>query len=117
MAYPCGGVNNDDRVAGIIGANTPIRYSRTITSSHSFELQAGNRLRFNPSVCYIEGCFEEIVDRFLALDTDRPQLLYIWGHSYEMDAKYIAWEKFEEICKKLSGREDIFYCTNKEALL
>lgn len=117
MAYPCGGVNNDDRVAEIIGRNTPIRYARTITSTYSFELQEGNRLRFDPSVYYIEDNFEEIVDKFLALETDRPQLLYIWGHSYELDAEYITWENFERICKKLSGKADIFYGTNREVLL
>ena len=60
---------------------------------------------------------EEIVDEFLNLDTDTPRLLYIWGHSYEMDAEYISWERFEEICKKLSGRADIFYGTNRDVLL
>lgn len=115
MAYPNG--PNDDRVAGIIRENTPIRYARTTVSTHSFELQKENLLRFNPSVYYIEDCLEESVDKFLALKTDEPQLLYIWGHSYEMDAEYISWEKFERICEKLSGKEDIFYCTNKEALL
>ncbi len=115
MAYPGG--SNDDRVAGIIRENTPIRYARTTVSTYSFELQKENLLRFNPSVYYIEDCLEEIVDKFLALKTDAPQLLYIWGHSYEMDAEYISWEKFERICEKLSGKEDIFYCTNKEALL
>ena len=66
---------------------------------------------------YIEDCLEEIVDEFLSLTTDEPKLLYIWGHSYEMDAKYISWETFERICKKLSGKADIFYGTNKEVLL
>ena len=60
---------------------------------------------------------DEIVDRFLALDSDEAALLYIWGHSYEMDAEYITWEKFEEVCKRLSNRDDIFYGTNKEVLL
>lgn len=117
MAYPCGGVNNDARVAEIIRKHTPIRYARTITSTYSFELQENNRLQFNPSVYYVEDCFEEVVDRFLALQTDRPQLLYIWGHSYEMDADYISWENFERICKKLSDQADIFYGTNQEVLL
>ena len=31
MAYPCGGVNNDERVAALIKNNTPIAYARTIT--------------------------------------------------------------------------------------
>ena len=39
MAYPCGGVNNDDRVAKIIRENTGVRYSRTITSTYNFEPQ------------------------------------------------------------------------------
>ena len=115
MAYPNG--PNDDRVAKIIAENTPIRYSRTIESTHSFAVQKDNLLRYNPTVHSIEGCFEEIVDRFLTSEAEEDQLLYIWGHAYEMDAKYISWDKFEEICKKLSGREDIFYGTNKEVLL
>lgn len=116
MAYPCGGVNNDDRVAEIIGKNTSIRYARTITSTYSFNLQK-NLLRFNPTVYYVEECLEEIIKKFLASDASRPQLLYIWGHSYEMDAGYISWEKFEKMCELLAGKEDIFYATNREALL
>ena len=64
-----------------------------------------------------EDNFEEVVDKFLALETDEPQLLYIWGHSYELDINDGAWENFERICKKLSGKADIFYATNKEVLL
>lgn len=116
MAYPCGGVNNDDRVASVIKERTGIKYARTITSTDSFDKQS-NLFRFNPSVYYIDECFEKTVDRFLALEAKEPQLLYIWGHSYEMDAEYISWDTFERICKKLAHREDIFYGTNKETLL
>ena len=116
MAYPCGGVNNDDRVADVLRRRTPIRYSRTITSTHNFDLQE-NLLRFNPTVYWVESCLEEIVDEFLALKTDKPQLLYIWGHSYEADGFAINWERFEKICAKLAKKSDIFYGTNKEVLL
>ena len=116
MAYPGGGVNNDDRVAAIIKARTGVRYARTITSTNSFDEQE-NLYRFNPSVHFAAQDLEELVDRFLALETDIPQLLYIWGHSYEMDAQYISWETFKRICQKLAGHEDIFYGTNKEVLL
>ena len=115
MAYPNG--PNDDRVASIIEKNTQIRYSRTVTSTHSFAVQKENLLRYNPTVYFIEDCFEEIVDKFLASESEEDQLLYIWGHAYEMDAEYISWEKFERICKKLAGHADIFYGTNKEVLL
>ena len=116
MAYPCGGVNNDDRVAEIIKNNTGVRYARGLDSTYAFEPQE-NLLRFKPTVYYIEDCLDRVVDEFLALDASEPSLLYIWGHSYEMDAEYISWEKFEEVCKRLSHRDDIFYGTNKEVLL
>ena len=116
MVYPCGGENNNTRVAKIIQERTGIKYARTITSTKNYELQ-DNYYRFNPSVYYIENDFEAIVDNFLAFKTDKPQLLYIWGHSFELDAEYISWDTFERICKKLSNKTDIFYGTNKEVLL
>lgn len=116
MAYPCGGENNNDRVAEIIKNNTGVKLARTITSTYNFAKQE-NLYRFNPSVYYIDSRLEEIVDSFLSLDSSEPALLYIWGHSYEMDAEFISWEKFEEICKRLSGHDDIFYGTNKDVLL
>ncbi|MBR1677374.1 MAG: polysaccharide deacetylase family protein [Clostridia bacterium] len=114
MAYPYG--DNDDRIADIIKRRTGVKYARTITSTHNFNLQE-NLLRFNPTVYYIEDCLFDIINEFLGQNGDKPQLLYIWGHSYEMDAEYITWEKFEEACKLLSGRKEIFYGTNSEVLL
>ena len=103
MAYPFGRVNNDDRVAKIIKTQTGVKYARTISSTNNFEPQS-NLLRFNPSVHYIAPNFEELVDAFLNLQADTPQLLYIGGHSYEMDGCLIAWNRFEKICQKLSGK-------------
>lgn len=117
MAYPGGGVNNDDRVAALIRDNTPVAYARTITSTYSFELQKENLHRFNPTIHIHDDKVFDVIERFFALDTEEPQLLYIWGHSYEFDAEDGRWERFEEICKKVAGREDVFYGTNKEVLL
>ena len=77
MAYPCGGVNNDDRVAEIIKNNTSIKYVRTITSTHNFDLQT-NYYRFNPTVYISEKdkLFED-GKAFLELETDTPKLLYV----------------------------------------
>ncbi len=115
MAYPCGGVNNDARVAKIIGENTLVRYARTITSTQSLIPQRENLLQFHPTVHWKEECVDELIDKFLADDSGEA-LLYIWGHSYEMDIDD-SWARFEEICQKLAGREDVFYGTNKEVLL
>jgi hypothetical protein len=117
MAYPCGGVNNDDRVAEVIKENTGVRFSRTITSSHSF-VQCENMFRFDPTV-YCFGEFDktfELAREFIKLETKEPRLLYIWGHSYEFDIRD-EWERFEELCRLLSGHDDIFYGTNSEILL
>ena len=117
MAYPCGGVNNDDRVAEIIGRATGVKYSRTITSTYNFDLQT-NLLRFNPTISFTEeDRLFELGEKFLSLDTDVPQIFYIWGHTYELDAEYISWERFEEFCRLISGKDDIFYGTNREVIL
>lgn len=117
MAYPCGGVNNDDRVAKIIREHTGVRYSRTITSTHSFELQE-NLYRFNPSVYHLEWeKMMEMAEQFVMMKPETPQIFYIWGHSYEMDYNNTYWDRLEELCKRISGREDTFYGTNREVLL
>ena len=113
MAYPCGGINNDERVWDVLRRRTPIRFSRTITSSHSFDLQE-DLIHFNPTVYHIEPELTDIVRRFLESSSDAPQLLYIWGHAYELDTHWIPWEKFEEVCRMLAHHDDIFYGTNSE---
>lgn len=119
MAYPCGGPNNDDRVASIIKNTTNVKYCRTITSTYSFDLQ-DNLYRFNPTVYYIEReKLFELGKEFVSLTPDKPSLFYVWGHTYEMDLGkvYIDWDEFEEFCALVSNKEDIFYGTNTEVLL
>ena len=117
MAYPCGGVNNDDRVAGIIKKNTGVKYSRTITTNNCFDLQE-NLYRFNPTAYHLE--FEKMMQlgrEFVEFKPKEPKVFYIWGHSYEMDYGADYWVKLEEFFKLISNKEDIFYGTNKEVLL
>ena len=116
MAYPCGGVNNDDRVAEIIKNNTGVRFSRTITSTYNFDLQ-DNLYRFNPTVYHREkDAMERLAEEFLRLEPTEPKIFYIWGHSYEFDINN-EWAWFEDFCKEISGRKDIFYGTNSQVLL
>ena len=42
-----------------------------------------------------------------------PRLLYIWGHSYEFERKG-NWDRIEEIAKKISNKDDVYYATNGE---
>lgn len=118
MAYPCGGINNDDRVAEIIKEHTQIKYCRTITNTDSFEPQ-NNLFRFNPNVYHIME-YERLMKmgkQFIEMNTDTYHIFYIWGHSYEMDFKPDYWIKLEEFFEMISGRSDIFYGTNSEVLL
>ena len=117
MAYPCGGINNDERVANIIKKNTGVKYSRTVTSTNSFDLQE-NLYRFNPTTYHMD--FEQMMQlgrEFVELKPETPKVFYIWGHSYEMDYVADYWVKLEEFFKLISNKEDIFYGTNKEVLL
>ena len=118
MAYPGGGINNDDRVADIIRRGTNIKYARTTDITDRYDLQS-NLYRFNPNVCHIME-FDRMMQmgrEFVDLKPDKPQIYYIWGHSYEMDYRPDYWIKLEEFFKVISGREDIFYGTNAEVLL
>ena len=117
MAYPCGGDCYDERVKKLIRENTGVKYSRTTNSTFDFDLQT-DLVEFNPSV-YHHVEFDKMIElgkQFLDLKTDKPQIYYVWGHAYEFDI-YQNWDKFEAFLEMMSGRDDICYCTNTEALL
>lgn len=117
MAYPFGTHATDERVVSLIKNHTGIKYARTTTSTHNFDLQ-NELIMFNPTV-YHHGEWDEMFrlgQQFIDLNPQRPQIFYIWGHAYEFDI-HNDWAKFEEFCKLISGRKDIFYGTNKEVLL
>lgn len=66
-----------------------------------------------------EDVFEKI-ETFLNIDLETtyiarrtPKLFYLWGHAYEFDNKN-NWDRMEEICKKLSNNDEIWYATNIE---
>ena len=117
MAYPCGGVNNDDRVAGIIKRNTGIKYCRTIATNESFDVQ-DDLFRFDPTLFHLNfDRMMELGQRFVDMQADKPQIFYVWGHSFEMDYGPDLWIRLEEFFKLISGKDDIFYGTNREVLL
>ena len=114
MAYPCGGTNFNEHIAEVIRDNTGVKYCRTTVSSHSFDMQ-DNLYVFKPTVYHRADGDKmfELGKRFLETKSDKPQLLYIWGHAYEFDFEN-TWDRFEEFCKLISGHDDIFYGTNRE---
>ena len=116
MAYPGGGINYSDFAAETIEKHTGIQYARTTVSSYNFDPQS-NLYQFKPSVYHhveMDKMFE-MGEKFLKLKTDVPQIFYVWGHAYEFDIRN-EWGRFEEFLEMMSGRDDICYCTNLEAL-
>lgn len=116
MAYP-GGTGCIGTSDEIIREKTGIKYARTTTSTYNFDLQ-DDLILFNPTVYHHTewDAMFSLGRKFLELEPDKPQLFYIWGHGYEFDI-HNTWDRMEEFCKMISGREDIFYGTNKEVLL
>ncbi len=117
FAYPGGGQNFDDRVSQIIRENTGIKYARTIISSKNFEMQS-ELYQFKPTIHHHNN-FDELFalgEKFLSLDSEEPALFYVWGHAFEFDIQD-TWGKFEEFLSMMSGKNDIFYGTNREVLL
>ena len=115
MAYPYNG-RDADRVATIIKEHTAIKYARTTNSTLNFDLQ-DNLYQFNPTIHH--GDYDNLFrlgEEFVKLKPDTPKLFYIWGHSYEFDV-FDDWDKFEDFLKLISGKDDIFYGTNREVLL
>ena len=103
-------------VAEIIRTCTGMKYARTITCNGSFDLQE-DLFRFQPTVFHMD--FDEMFRlgaEFIRMKPDKPQIFYIWGHAYEFDIAN-TWERMEEFCRMISGKDDIFYGTNREVLL
>ena len=114
MAYPGGGMNNNDRVARLIKSHTGIKYARTISLGYSF-LPQEDLYRYKPTAFHLDFKNNYSLARDF-FEREEEGVFYIWGHSYEFDINN-TWGEFEDFCKYVSGRDDIFYGTNKEILL
>ena len=68
----------------------------------------------NPEIMhYIDDFCGDKVKGWVHPATKYPKLFFIWGHSYEFDSDN-NWDVMEDICKKFSTRQDIWFATNLE---
>lgn len=117
MAYPGGGVNCDARVERLAREHTGVRYARTVGVSGSFEIPENlYRFQMTASACCDWERTEALAEKFLRTKAERPMLFSLYGHGYELDIDG-TWDRFEALCKKLAGRDDVYYGTNREVLL
>ncbi len=112
MAYPFG--RYDDRVVKAVG-DCGLRYARTVHSSRGFKMPQ-DPLRLSATCHHNDEKLFELAETFLAAKSEEPMLFYVWGHSYEFEVDN-NWQRIEDFCRIMSGREDIAYLTNAQALL
>lgn len=108
MAYPFGAVN--DRVAEALRA-CGIAYGRTTVSTERFTIP--NDWLQMPATCHHRNPrLMELAREFAEKENRwRPQLFYLWGHSYEFEDND-NWHIIEEFAAYIGGRENIWYATN-----
>lgn len=116
FAYPFSLNSWDARVQQLIAQRTGVRYCRTVRSTYSFEPQT-DLYAFNPSIHHTEwDKLFQLGEQFVRMKAETPQLFTVWGHAYELDMDN-SWKQMEEFLRLISGREDVLYLTNREALL
>jgi len=110
FAYPFGPYNDDTLK---VLKELDIKWARSVYDTFNFDIPE-NLLTYNGTCHFRNPKVFEIAKEFLELKPTKNQVLYLWGHSYELEA-YNYWEKFEEFLKLISNKDDIYYCTNSEA--
>lgn len=126
MAYPDSGIT----LMGSFGTyemvkqyltELDIAYSRTLGGDNNSFMLPSDFHAWMPTAHHTNPKLMEYIDEFLNLDISPKayharrcsRLLYIWGHSYEFD-RDDNWDYMEDVCKKLSGNDEIWYATNIE---
>lgn len=124
MAYPDSGIttiqNNATTYENIRSyiKNLDIVYARTLGNDNDYFELPTDWLAWMPTAHHNNNKIFEYIDKFINIDTNEsycadrfPRLFYVWGHSFEFGDD---WNRIEQICSKLSNRDDIWYATNMD---
>ena len=110
FAYPYGAF--DDQSVEIL-RSCGICYARTVQSTRDFHLPK-DWLRLQATCHHNDPELMNLADKFVkARNWWDPMLFYLWGHSYEFEARN-NWDVIENFAEAVSGKEDIWYATNIE---
>jgi peptidoglycan/xylan/chitin deacetylase (PgdA/CDA1 family) len=112
MAYPYGTYN--DAVVNII-KRCGFRYARITGETRTFDISQ-DLLIYKPTAHHKDPSLMELAESFIKLKPVKPQVFYLWGHSYEFDVDN-NWQIIEDFCRLISGKDDIYYADNAHALL
>jgi len=115
MAYANGSF--DDNVVDIV-KKCGIEYARTTVSTEKFDIPE-NWLMI-PTTCHHKNPrLMELAKKFIESPeskyywSKKPQLFYLWGHSYEFNDED-NWEIIEEFATYMGNRDNVWYATNGE---
>ncbi|MBR5134232.1 MAG: polysaccharide deacetylase family protein [Clostridia bacterium] len=109
MAYPYG-TYNDAVVEAVRAAG--LHYARTVEDTRDTALPA-EPLTWGHTCHHLDADLMVMGRAFLEATPDTPQVMSVWGHSYEFTVDE-NWRIIEEFCKLMAGRDDIAYITNRE---
>ena len=124
MAYANTGIreiipgNTYENIKGYI-KNLDIAYARTLGGDNNFFNLPEDWYSWMPTAHHNNPMLMEYIDEFLDLsftgyyNRRNSRLFYLWGHSYEFEEND-NWSRLDDICEKISGRDDIWYATNME---
>lgn len=125
MAYPDSGIRRFKNGMGYSDVkryltDLNIAYSRTLGGDNNGFYLPADWHSWMPTSHHDNPKIFEFIDEFLKLDCNKgyqstwdARLFYLWGHSFEFD-NHNNWERLDEICQQLSGKDDIWYATNGE---
>lgn len=111
MSYPMGGFNTNV-LAQIAGQG--ITCSRTVEATFSLDYLPANPLKWHPTCHHANAT--AFADALIARTQEEMALLFVWGHSYELDNTYAdnSWAYMSALCQKLGHRGDIWYAGMEE---
>lgn len=97
-----------------------IAYARSLGNDNCGFMLPEDFYRWYPSYHHENPKLFDYINYFLGTDPNKlyssnraPWLFYLWGHAHEFHNNN-NWEKLDQICEKLGGRDNIWYATNIE---
>ncbi len=108
MAYPFG--DYDKRVLSIL-AQSGVPCARTVVPTFKLNHLPTHPLKWHPTCHHTAG--QGMADELNAWSAEEMALLFIWGHSWELDNNYAdnSWSYMTALCRNLGDRGDTWYAS------